>query len=218
MKDQREVGPLSRGMMLPTLNPYPPHYRTTFACSLLLYPPCDGLALRLAFPIGHGTGLPRSAYTPGWVRLCLLRRWPCCLRGERIQLPYRSTVPVWLKPLSIFGLYFLTTFNSSSHLLAIPSDPSSRTALMLAVAISPRGLMTVPKDEATLSPELHTAGLLQPHVWVGYWWQHTRLCPPFGVITAVYATSCRTYPTKSNPSVICVIFVFSMESVSFNSS
>jgi hypothetical protein len=81
-------------------------------------------------------------------------------------------------------------------MLAIPSDPSSRTALMLAVAILPRGLMTVSTDEATLSPELHTAGLLQPHVWVGYWWQHTRLCPPFGVITAVYATSCRTKPRK----------------------
>jgi hypothetical protein len=98
-------------------------------------------------------------------------------RGEdSAPLPVHSAC--WLKPLSIFGLYFLTTFSSSSHVLAIPSDPSSRTAVMLAVAISPRGLMTVLKDEATLSPELHTAGLLQPHVWVGYWWQHTRLCPP----------------------------------------
>jgi hypothetical protein len=44
MKDQREVSSLSRGVMLPRLNPYPPHYRTTFACSLPLYPPCDGLA------------------------------------------------------------------------------------------------------------------------------------------------------------------------------
>jgi hypothetical protein len=158
MKDQREVSPLSRGVIWRWLNPYPPPYRTAFACSLLLYPPGNRLALRLAFPLGHRTGLPRSAYTPGWVRLCLLRRWLCCLRGERLQLPYRSTVPVWLKPLSILGLYFLTTFNSSAHLFAIPSNPSSRTALMLAVAISPHGLMTVPKDEATWSPELHTAG------------------------------------------------------------
>jgi len=67
---------------------------------------------------------------------------------------------------------------------------------MLAVAISPRGLITVPKDEAVLSPELHTAGLLQPHVWVGYWWQNTRLCTPFCVITAVHATSCRTTPNR----------------------
>jgi hypothetical protein len=70
--------------------------------------------------------------------------------------------------LSIFGLFYVTTFTRSSPLLAILSDPSSCTAVMLAVAISPRGVMTVPKDEATLFPELHTAGLLQPHVWVGY--------------------------------------------------
>jgi len=63
---------------------------------------------------------------------------------------------------------------------------------MLAVAIAPHGLMTVPQDEATLSQALHTAGLLPPHGLVGYWWQHTRLCPTLSVITAVYATSCRT--------------------------
>jgi hypothetical protein len=72
MKDQREVGPLSRGVMLPRLNPYPPHYRTAFACSLLLYPPNDGLALRLAFPYGRHTGLPCSvSVTLGWVRRAL---------------------------------------------------------------------------------------------------------------------------------------------------
>jgi len=187
--------------MLPKLNPYPPHYRTTFACSLLLYPPGDGLALRLAFPCGHRTGLPRSAYTPGWVRLCLSAGGRVVCEGRGFSSP--------TGPLCLFGsslsaslaCSFLTTFNSSAPMLAIPSDPSSRTALMLAVAILPRGLMTVSTDEATLSPELHTAGLLQPHVWVGYWWQHTRLCPPFGVITAVYATSCRTRPKKSKPLI-----------------
>jgi hypothetical protein len=74
---------------------------------------------------------------------------------ELVPLPVHGAF--WLKPLSIFGLFRFTTFIRSSHLLALPSDPSSRTALMLAVAISPHGLMTVPKDEATLSPELHTA-------------------------------------------------------------
>src|SRR5262249_9211012 len=32
-------------------------------------------------------------------------------------------------------------------------------------------------DEDTLSPELRTAGLLRPHVWVGYQWSHTGFCP-----------------------------------------
>jgi hypothetical protein len=157
------------------------------------------------------TGLPRSAYTPGWVRLCVIRRWPCCLRGERIQLPCRSTVPFGSSLSASLARSFLTTFTSSSPLLAIPSDPSSRTALMLAVAISPHGLMTIPKDEATLSPELHTAGLLQLHVWVGYWWQNTRLCPDRSGITAVYATSCRTNPRKSKPSVRWRMWGFSSD-------
>jgi hypothetical protein len=130
-----------------------------------------------------------SAYSAGGRMVCEGRGFssptgPLCLFGSSLSASLACS--------------FLTTFISSSHGLAIPSDPSSRTALMLAVAISPRGLMTVPQDEATLSPELHTVGLLQPHVWVGYWWQHTRLCPPFGVITAVYATSCRTKPRNSN--------------------
>ncbi len=45
--------PLSRGMMLLLLNPYSPHYKATFAFSIVLYPqPCQ-LALRLTFPEGE---------------------------------------------------------------------------------------------------------------------------------------------------------------------
>jgi hypothetical protein len=48
--------------------PYPLHYRTAFACSLLLYPPPRQLLLRAAFPCGETTGLPRSAAVTVWVR------------------------------------------------------------------------------------------------------------------------------------------------------
>ena len=54
------------------VNLYPLHYRTAFACSLLLYPPPLRLASRLAFPagcpVGETTGLPRSAAVTVWVR------------------------------------------------------------------------------------------------------------------------------------------------------
>src|SRR6266487_1039137 len=50
--------------------------------------------------------------------------------------PCTSHVAFWLKSLSTFDLFFLTTFTRSSLVLTIPSDPSSRTALVLAVAIS----------------------------------------------------------------------------------
>ena len=46
------------------LDPYPPHYKAAFACSILLYPQPYRLTLRLAFPSGRATGLPRSAFVP----------------------------------------------------------------------------------------------------------------------------------------------------------
>ena len=50
------------------LNPYPPHDKAAFACSILLYPQPYRLALRLAFPSGRATGLPRSTSVPARVR------------------------------------------------------------------------------------------------------------------------------------------------------
>ena len=47
-----EVSLLSHGVMLPKRNPYPTHYRTTFAFSIFPYPHSRRLALRLAFPEG----------------------------------------------------------------------------------------------------------------------------------------------------------------------
>ena len=53
MRHLLEVCPLSREMRLLLLNPYPPHYKTAFASSSILYPPSYRLALRLAFPEGE---------------------------------------------------------------------------------------------------------------------------------------------------------------------
>jgi len=64
-----EVCSLSREVMLPvSLNFYSLHYRATFAFSILLYPHFCRLALRLAFPRGRNTGLPRFAISTRWVR------------------------------------------------------------------------------------------------------------------------------------------------------
>jgi hypothetical protein len=61
MKDQTEVCPLARGVMfLAEGNPYPNHYRSAFACSVLLYPQHHRPSLRSAFPAGSATGLPSS--------------------------------------------------------------------------------------------------------------------------------------------------------------
>src|SRR5947209_18361764 len=68
-EDQREVSRLSpRGDVAGRRNPYLTDYRPAFACSLLPYPPSRRLLLRVAFPEGETTGLPRSAAVTVWVR------------------------------------------------------------------------------------------------------------------------------------------------------
>jgi hypothetical protein len=164
-----EVCPLSRrGHVALRPNPYPPHYRAAFASSTFPYPQPQGRALRRAFLEGRlrayhvpplrpdGVG---SAYPPGVL--------PSTTGEAKALVP--TTVPVGSSLSASFGLFFLTTFISSSPLLALPSDPSPRTTVMLVVVIAPRGLITVLADEVTVSQELHTAGLLPPHVLVGYW-------------------------------------------------
>src|SRR5262249_12160542 len=72
-EDQREVGRLSpRSDVAVWRNSSPPHYRTAFACSLVLDPPPRGGTLRSAVPAsrpaGEATGLPRSAGVTVWGR------------------------------------------------------------------------------------------------------------------------------------------------------
>ena len=46
------------------LDPYPPHDKAAFACSILLYPPAHQLPFRCASPSGRTTGLPRFVCVP----------------------------------------------------------------------------------------------------------------------------------------------------------
>src|SRR6266545_7855979 len=124
MKDQREVCPLSRGVMLRTLNPYPSHYRTAFACSRLLYPPFHRLALRFAFHVGRTTGLPCSASVPEWGRSALSAGSACGHEKRRTTSSPRLRT-FWSKPVSAFGLLSITTFIRRSHVLTLPLHPSS---------------------------------------------------------------------------------------------
>lgn len=67
MEHRAEVCSLSRGVMLARLNPYPRHYGAAFAFSAVLYPHPHGLALRLAFPSGRGTGEPTFRSMTYWM-------------------------------------------------------------------------------------------------------------------------------------------------------
>jgi hypothetical protein len=68
----------------------------------------------------------------------------------------------------------------------------SPTALMLAVAPQPRGVMARPEPEDTLSRELRTPPLPETHVPVGYCWQNSRCGRSEECRTATSTTSCRT--------------------------
>ena len=122
MKDQMDVCPLSRGVMLRGgLNPYPPHYRMAFASSILLFPHAYRLALRLAFPHGRRTGLPCSVSvtTNGLGALCPPVACDAHDKERGVLVP--ATVPFWLKPASTFGLFSLTMFIERSPGFALPS-------------------------------------------------------------------------------------------------
>src|SRR5262249_19725659 len=139
-------------------------------------PAADGLrflhvplpAVSSTTPCGASTrsGRRRAYHVPcsyRWmVQVPPLRRGRFGLRGEMGEFPYRPRA-CWLKPVSIFGLLDLTTFNSGSPVLTRPSllapdhvDARSRHR--------PSRLDDHPESEGTLSRELRTAGLLQPHV------------------------------------------------------
>jgi hypothetical protein len=63
-------------------NPDPVHYRAAFACSRILYPQPHRLLLRVAFPDGRATGLPRCVAETRVGRVPPLRRWRVICVGE----------------------------------------------------------------------------------------------------------------------------------------
>jgi len=135
-EDLREVSPWARGRVMSLgnstqLNPCPSGYRTAFACSLILYPPSPGLALRFAVPRdpegsrGETTGLPRSVLVAVWVRSRLFAGGAASAPGDLIT-PGLDHVPFWPKRVSILRLLDMTTFTSASRKLTVPHVPGAR--------------------------------------------------------------------------------------------
>ena len=160
------------------LNPYPSDYRSGIR---FLPPPLPAVpsatALRRAYPEGRTTGLPRSTdvSSDGLGSACSPVA-PTATAGEG---GYPCTWPrtFWFKPISAFGLLVLTTFISSSPELAMPSTLAPDRLDAGSRRVPSRETRPPGSGEDTLSQELRTAGLLRPHVLVGYRWSHTGLCP-----------------------------------------
>jgi hypothetical protein len=127
---QREVCSLAGGIILPLgLNPYPTHYRPAFACSLLLYPLPSQVILRLPL-LSMRTAGQRAYHVPqielaGWFRSRLFAGGATSA-AEEFGASAPDHVPFWPKPVSIFGLSFVTTFSDASPGLTIPSHPGPR--------------------------------------------------------------------------------------------
>ena len=165
-RHQREVGPLSRGVISPEGST--PIRPATGRPSL---PPSSSTRRPLGPPYGGPTpkGGRRAYHVPrtyqGWFRLCLFAGGSTAAAGEG-EHPCTGPLTFWFKPLSAFGLLVLTTFISSSPGLAMPSTlapdrlgASSRRALS-------REARPPWVGEVTLSQELRTTGLLRSHVLV----------------------------------------------------
>jgi len=106
--------------MLLTLNPYPAHYRLAFASSRVLYPHLYRLPLRLAFPFGRDTGLPRSARVPlddlGSACPPVTRHLRETM-GERLHLATYLLVQAW-QPLWLVGPHDVyQRFTCVSHVI-----------------------------------------------------------------------------------------------------
>jgi hypothetical protein len=192
-KDPREVGPLSRGVILPDdatpIRPVPGR-RSLPPSSFTRRPVGDRLAAGLprgeddGFTTFHGriTDGAGSASSPVA---------PTATTGDgRSHCTWPHTV--WCEPASAFGSLDLTTFISSSPELALPSTLAPDRLDAGSRRLPSRERRPPRWGEVTLSQELRTAGLLRPHVLVGYRWSHTGLCPDRTVITGTSIASCRT--------------------------
>src|SRR5262249_51167932 len=153
--------------MFRCLTSYPPHYRMAFASSRVPYPPPHRLALRLTFPGGRETGLPRSARVPldelGSTCSPVARHLRETMR-ERLHLA-TSLLGQALQPLWLVGSHDVyRQFTSGSRVIP-PSLPTS-VGLAGVHALSRVPLHLV--GEGTFSQDLRTGRLPWPHVLVGY--------------------------------------------------
>jgi hypothetical protein len=138
--------------------PYPPHYRTAFAFSDILYPLRLPLSLRSGYHSPNGCGAHRAypvdccgdalrlgwGLSPGGVFGC------CCLW---LTQTVRPTLPFWLRPISLFGRFRLTrcsTLHIRSTFRCFPRLPPHWASRLWS-----------------LSPGLCTKPLPAMRTWVG---------------------------------------------------
>src|SRR2546428_4296585 len=126
MQDQRDVSPLSRGVMLP-VGATPIHPITGWPSLLPSSPSCTSVgspcgSLSLTGDV-RGCHVPSQSHTNGVGALCPPVALLPMTRKRGVLVP--ATVPFWLKPSSTFGLFSVTMFIERSPGFALPSIPHS---------------------------------------------------------------------------------------------
>jgi hypothetical protein len=161
-RHQREVCPLSRGVMLQPLSA-PLQHGIRFLPPPLPAAPSARLAVRfpstpLVYGAGETTGLPRSADVPEWIgRICTpvarhLRR--------RSSGPPDLATYLLVQAVQQLALVLCDDAYDALPGLAIPLNPSPQPPLLLAVAVTARALAALPKEKDTLSWRLLAGRIL----------------------------------------------------------
>ena len=133
-----EVSTLSRGVILPKLNLYPPRYKAAFAFSILLYPQSRPLILRLAFPHGVTTiheGELRAYHVPrerqSRLGLACLPVARASASGDMVapelgHLPFGPSLCLLEQATASLACLASRHLSAIHNVLTLPLDPSSR--------------------------------------------------------------------------------------------
>ena len=122
---------------------------------------------RSTIPVGPlGLTTFRTLTTPARCRLRLSAGSAVSARDQHVSDP-TGLRTFWFLPVSPFGTLDMTTVKRRFTWVSRASHPWLPTALGLAVATEPRGVVTRPRTEATLSQALRTPGLPPTHGPIG---------------------------------------------------
>ena len=126
--------------------------------------PCGSLSTLPMGPLGLTTF--RTLTTPEGVRFRLSAGSTMSARSD-FPAPRPDCVPFWFMPVSPFGMSSVTTVQRRFTWVNRAPHPWLPTALGLAVATEPRGVVARPRTEASLSRALRTPGLPPTHGPIG---------------------------------------------------
>ena len=124
VRDQREVSPLSRRVRLPVAQPLSASLQRSLRILPPPVPPAPSVCLTVPLPQVRTWGLPCSTALPEWGS-SPLSAGSRVDRDKRCRPPCTGRRTFWCKPVSTFGLSYLTAFIRDSRVMTLPLHPSA---------------------------------------------------------------------------------------------